>query len=224
MIHFYKCNHVEDLNNCAQLIDRGGIVIFPTDTVYGIGCDPTNETAVNRLFHIKKREYSKYLPVLTNSVEHVLQFAYISLHAKLLIKNFWPGKITLVLKYKKNSKNLISKKVYNSINNTIAFRIPDSSCMLELIKKTKTHLLTGTSANLSGRLPIISIDQVRSSGLKGYDGVLDGGMMLNASNISSTIVDLSDETNVKILREGEISSKKIFNILQTTNINNIHEI
>lgn len=224
MVHLYKCNHVEDLNNCAQLIDRGGIVVFPTDTVYGIGCDPTNETAVNRLFHIKKREYSKYLPVLTNSVDHVLQFAYISLHAKLLIKNFWPGKITLVLKYKKNSKNFISKKVYNSINNTIAFRIPDSSCMLELIKKTKTHLLIGTSANISGQLPIISIDQLRSSCLKGYDGVLEAGMMLNASNISSTIVDLSDETNVKILREGEISSKKIFNILQTTNINNIHEI
>lgn len=221
--NYFNCNYPNDLTNCAKLIDDGGIVIFPTDTVYGIGCDPTNENAVIRLFQIKNRQFSKFLPILTNSIEHVSKYAYLSLPAKILIKNFWPGKLTLILKCQKNSSSLISKYTYNSNAETIAFRIPDNPCTNDLIKKTKNNLLIGTSANLSGSSPITSIDQIKSSGLMGYNAILDGGVMHNSAMVSS-IVDLSDEKNITMLREGKISSEKIFNILQTIHIDNINEI
>lgn len=146
----FDCSDPNDLLECAKLIDEGGIVIFPTDTVYGIGCDPTNELAVIRLFELKNRPINKTLPLLTFSQNMVSKVAQISQPAKLLMDKFWPGQLTLVLNSKTNKNIRLCKYVFNASNNrSIALRVPGNQCIREIIMATKTKFLIGTSANIS---------------------------------------------------------------------------
>jgi L-threonylcarbamoyladenylate synthase len=146
----FDCSNPNDLLECAKLIDEGGIVIFPTDTVYGIGCDPTNELAVIRLFELKNRPINKTLPLLTFSQNMVSKVAQISQPAKILMDKFWPGQLTLVLNSKTNKNIILCKYVFNASNNrSIALRVPGNQCIREIIRATKTKFLIGTSANIS---------------------------------------------------------------------------
>lgn len=135
------------------MIDEGGIVIFPTDTVYGIGCDPTNELAVSRLFELKNRPMNKTLPLLTFSQSMVPKVAQISKHAKILMEIFWPGRLTLVLKSRADNNGSgnvrFSKYVVDPVNHSIALRVPGNQCARVIIGATKTKFLVGTSANIS---------------------------------------------------------------------------
>lgn len=146
----FDCSDPNDLLECAKLIDEGGIVIFPTDTVYGIGCDPTNELAVIRLFELKNRPINKTLPLLTFSQNMASKVAQISQPAKILMDKFWPGQLTLVLNSKTNKNIRLCKYVFNASNNrSIALRVPGNQCIREIIRATKTKFLIGTSANIS---------------------------------------------------------------------------
>lgn len=146
----FDCSDPNDLLECAKLIDEGGIVIFPTDTVYGIGCDPTNELAVIRLFELKNRPINKTLPLLTFSQNMVSKVAQISQPAKILMDKFWPGQLTLVLNSKTNKNIRLCKYVFDASNNrSIALRVPGNQCIREIIRATKTKFLIGTSANIS---------------------------------------------------------------------------
>lgn len=150
MVASFDCSDPNDLLECAKLIDEGGIVIFPTDTVYGIGCDPTNELAVIRLFELKNRPINKTLPLLTFSQNMVSKVAQISQPAKILMDKFWPGQLTLVLNSKTNKNIRLCKYVFNASNNrSIALRVPGNQCIREIIRATKTKFLIGTSANIS---------------------------------------------------------------------------
>ena len=120
MVAHLDCSSANDVMECAKLIDKGGIVIFPTDTVYGIGCDPTNEPAVINLFTLKKRPLNKTLPLLTFSQTIVSEIAQISQSAKRLMDKFWPGQLTLVLNYKTNQNIKLSKYVLDNANQSVA--------------------------------------------------------------------------------------------------------
>jgi L-threonylcarbamoyladenylate synthase len=235
IFHFY-CNKGKDLKKCASLIDDGAIVIFPTDTVYGIGCDPLNDDSVLKLFKIKRRPLDKYLPILTNDVTNLSQIVEVTEEAKILIDHFWPGQITLILKLLNNS--LASRYAFDK---TIAIRIPNNSCTTNLIKMTKNKLLVGTSANLSEHHPFTNINDLKNSHLQGYDAIVyedkerirdgekvrigggravGGGVTEKARGTSnssipiSTIVDLVEINNPKIKREGIIPKEKIFATLK----------
>ena len=94
-----SCNNV-GIQKAAQIINKGGIVIFPTDTVYGIGCDPYNQKAVLSLYKIKKREKTKPLPVIGYSKKELEKIAEFNDKAEKIAEMFWPGAITLILKVK----------------------------------------------------------------------------------------------------------------------------
>ena len=100
---FYSCRNEMDLKECAEFVDNGKIVIFPTDTVYGIGCDPFNEVSVIKLFKIKNRPFNKLFPILTNDISNLNPYANITDEAKILTEYFWPGQLTIILKIHDNT-------------------------------------------------------------------------------------------------------------------------
>ena len=239
VVSYYKCSINDDLKQCASLIDKGSIIIFPTDTVYGIGCDPLNKVSVSKLFQIKNRPLDKYMPILSNSMSNLLDLVEFTKDAEKLIKHFWPGPLTLVLKIKEYS--YLDSNQY-AFNKTVAIRIPNNRCTRSLIQMTKNKLLIGTSANLSNQKPLTHIRDLDKSNLQGYDAIVDGdgypsasfASHLSSSSLSyplssfsfsksinstnsipvSTIIDMSESNCPKIIREGVISKEEIFELLK----------
>lgn len=190
------------INLAAITIRNGGVVVFPTDTVYGLGCDPRNVKAVEAIFRIKKRRESKQLPVLGYSKEEVSKIAIFDDVSSKIADRFWPGQVTLVLKLKDNE----IKKAMN-LNDKIAVRVPCHPCVLALLKECK--LIVGTSANFSGH-PAFSDSKKVQENFSGYDVFLDGGTISNST--SSTIIEVKDGI-LKVLRQGKITKAEIINSL-----------
>ncbi|HII35987.1 MAG TPA: threonylcarbamoyl-AMP synthase [Nitrosopumilaceae archaeon] len=186
----------------ATTIKNGGLVVFPTDTVYGLGCDPRNVKAIEAIFRIKKRNESKQLPILVYSKDEVSKIAVFDDISNKIADKFWPGQLTLVLKLKDNE----IKSAMN-MNDKVAVRVPNHPCVLALLKECK--LIVGTSANFSGH-PAFSDSKKVQENFSGYDIFLDGGTISNST--SSTIVEVKDGT-WKILRQGKITKEEIINSL-----------
>jgi len=182
----------------AKAINDGAIAIFPTDTVYGLGCNPYNHDAVLSLYEIKKREKTKSFPVIGYSKKELEKIAEFNPLEEKIAKKFWPGPITLILKVK-------DKEIQKSLDleGKIAVRVPNNQCVLALLKECK--LLVGTSANISGTASFNDPKEC-SENLSGYDLLVDGGII--SSQGESTIVEIVDG-NVKILRKGSISEEEI---------------
>ncbi|HSF28250.1 MAG TPA: L-threonylcarbamoyladenylate synthase [Nitrosopumilaceae archaeon] len=190
------------INLAATTIKNGGVVVFPTDTVYGIGCDPRNAKAVEAIFRIKKRKESKQLPVLAYSKDEVSKIAVFDDISNKIADKFWPGQVTLVLKLKDNE----IKKAMN-LNDKVAVRVPNHPCVLALLKECK--LIVGTSANFSGQ-PAFSDSRKVQENFSGYDVFLDSGTISNST--SSTIVEVKNGI-LRILRQGKITKEEIINSL-----------
>ena len=111
----------------SQIVRKGGLVVFPTETVYGLGCDPQNPKALEKIFRIKKNR-NKPLPILITNILDAEKIAIISKSAKLLAKNFWPGPLTMIL-----SKKAIPSNNVTSGRDSVGLRIPDNKTALDLI-------------------------------------------------------------------------------------------
>ena len=188
----------DDVQKAASAISDGAVIVFPTDTVYGLGCNPYNRNAVLSLYEIKKREKTKPFPVIGYSKEELERIAVFNTLEEKIAEKFWPGAITLILKVKDKQ---IQKTL--SLGEKIAVRVPDNKCALALLKECK--LLVGTSANISGTKPF-SDPKECDENLTGYDLFMDGGII--SSKGESTIVEI-DDGNVKVLRKGSISEEEI---------------
>ena len=186
------------IEKIVQVIEKGGIVIFPTDTVYGIGCNPYNENAVKKIYEIKSRTKLKSLPVLAYSLDIVKKIALIDQFTEKIIEKYWPGPLTLIL-------TLTDKKLKKSLNleSKIAVRIPDSKCTLKLLEKCR--LLVGTSANISGNSSYTNPNDCIKN-VKNYDVFLNGGVI--TSKGESTIIEIKNE-KIKIIREGALKIEDI---------------
>ena len=191
------CNE-EGIERTSQIIEKGGIVVFPTDTVYGIGCNPYNPNSVKKIYEIKSRAEIKSLPVLAYSLDTVKKIALIDQFTEKIVEKYWPGPLTLIL-------TLTDQKLKESlkIQNKIAIRIPDSKCTLKLLEKCK--LLVGTSANISGNSSYTNPDECIKN-IKNYDVFLNGGTI--TSKGESTIIEIENE-EIKIIREGALRAEDI---------------
>ncbi len=196
-----ECN-LEGVGKAAKIIKSGGIVVFPTDTVYGIGCDPFNQKAVQKIYQIKRREPQKLFPVLGFSLDDLEKIVVFTTDMKKIIEKFWPGSITIIAKLQDDN---IRQSM--GLKEKIAVRIPNNECVLSLLKECK--FLIGTSANISGSKSYSDPDECERE-LEGYDMLLDGGKILSKGE--STIIEF-EENNWKILREGSISEEEIKKIL-----------
>jgi len=187
-----------DIKVAIKKIKAGEIIVFPTDTVYGLGCDPYNKKTVSRLYEIKKREKTKPFPILGISKTELEKIAEFNTLERKIAEKFWPGQITLILKIK-------DEKIRQSLclDKKIAVRVPNNQCVLSLLKECK--LLVGTSANISGTTPFTDPNEC-SKNLTRYDLLIDGGIIPSQSE--STIVEIVGD-DIKILREGNVPEKEI---------------
>jgi len=186
------------IEKTSQIIQKGGVVVFPTDTVYGIGCNPYNRNSVKKIYEIKSRDKIKSLPVLAYSLDIVKEITCIDPFTEKIIKKYWPGPLTLILK-------LTDEKLKKSLklDKKIAVRIPDSKCTLKLLEKS--GLLVGTSANISGNPPFTNPIECLKN-IKNYDIFLNGGII--TSKGESTIIEIENE-KIKMIREGILKIKDI---------------
>lgn len=192
-----NCN-LDGVKEVINKYHQGEVIIFPTDTVYGIGCNPYNSKSVKKVFQIKQRVETKPLPILAFSKEEIKKIAKLDGIIEKIADRFWPGPLTVVL------ENLEDKFPAGIIHDSkIAVRIPGNKCILSILKECK--LLVGTSANISGKDTITDSTKIDDSGLY-YDIFLDDGKI---SGGESTIIELKNE-KINIIREGNITSKEIF--------------
>ncbi|MBR3673419.1 MAG: threonylcarbamoyl-AMP synthase [Clostridia bacterium] len=186
----------EELKKCIETINKGGLVIFPTETVYGIGANAYNEEAVRKIYEVKMRPDEKPLSIMVSSIDEISKYAIISNEIEeKIIKKYMPGPITIVLKKKPGVFDYIS-----SGKNTIGIRIPDNEIILKILKEAKLPIVA-PSANISGKPSGIILSEI----LKDFDGKVDICIDGGKAKLSepSTIVKVVDNKPV-ILRQGRI--------------------
>jgi L-threonylcarbamoyladenylate synthase len=177
-----------DIARLGRRIRAGEVFAYPTDTVYGIGCDATNAHAVERVFEIKGRDFKKPLSLAFHSIEQIKRYAEVDEKEELALKEKLPGPYTFILRNKK-----VSKRVTAGLD-TVAVRIPDNRFVVGLVNETGVPIVT-TSANLSGHVPALCLDDIPACMLGQLDFAVDAGMC--GSGKPSVIINLLDG---KILR------------------------
>jgi len=189
------------LEEVIQIINKEGIVVFPTDTLYGLLGDATSCQAVSKILKIKKRKTGKPMPVFVRDLKMTKQIAEVGKKQERFLRKVWPGKVTVVLKARKNCnlcKNVLGKE------GTIGLRMPDYYLINSLLVKIKKPLV-GTSANISGKPALNNVDGIIKQLEKNLpDLVFDIGELEKSK--ASTVIDLTGSVP-KILRKGDVSKK-----------------
>ncbi len=193
----------DSIKEALRIIKSGGLVAFPTDTVYGLAADVNSSAAIDRIYQAKGRDNEKAIPVLISQMDQIHQIAIeIPVNARKLAEKFWPGALTLIVpKQPGLPENL-------SANQTVAIRMPDYAPVLIVLQHCGP--LAVTSANISGQANPLSAEDVLAQLDGRIDLILDGGKV--SGGVPSTIVDCSIEPPV-ILRHGAISDEAIYSLI-----------
>ena len=197
-----------DYEKIGAELKNGKIIIYPTDTVYGVGGIITNEETIKNIYKAKDRSFSSPLIALISSADKIEEIAVINEKNRdkinKLIQAFWPGGLTIILESKK-----IVPPIMISNGKTVGVRMPDHEAALKIIESAGGILPT-TSANISGEVTPRSYEELDEKFKCRVDITVDGGKC--PIGTASTIIDMSSE-NIKILREGAISQSQIENII-----------
>lgn len=188
------------IENAARIIKNGGVVVYPTDTLYGLGVNALDGKAVKKLFEIKGRNFNKPISIAFSSLRDAKKYVKFNTVALKLAKKFLPGPLTLILPLKRKlpKRLTLGKKM-------IGVRIPDNKIALKLIKKSGVPI-TATSANLSGgKNPITAKEAMKQVGNK-VDLVIDAGRC-KYKRPSTFVRILGDK--IEVIREGVIPKKKL---------------
>ncbi len=188
------------IEEAVKILNNGGIIIFPTDTAFGIGCRIDRPSAIKKLFKIRKRPLSQAMPVLVGNIEMAKEYADDISGDVLekLIKIYWPGALTVILPPKKEKVDILVR----GGGETVGLRMPDNKEILEVIQKVGVPIL-GPSANFhGGKTPYILKDLDKNL-IKLVDFVLDGECSLKNA---STVIDCT-VSPWKVLRKGAIDIK-----------------
>lgn len=195
----------ENIETIIGHLLNGDVVIFPTDTVFGIGCTADNTQAIEKIYELKGREKTKSLLLNVPNITAIKKYATVNKTAQLLIKKFMPGALSLILKVK--TPTILSN--YTIRNGKIGIRIPNNKTLLYILKKIRLPLIS-TSCNLSGNPACLTAtDAEKIFGKK----VIILNTREALSGQSSTIIDPSGK-EIKYIREGEIKFEKIKEFLK----------
>jgi len=186
-----------------RVVKIGGLIVYPTDTVYGLGCNPFNTRAVKRLIDAKGQR-KKPLPILASDIEHVKIVAEVTEAAERLARKFWPGPLTMVLKKKSQLPKMVTFG-----RDTVGVRVPNHPVALELLRRCD-GLLIGTSANITGKKSTVTAENAANQLGDKVDLILDGGRTVLGRG--STVVNLADR-RLRVERVGPIGLKEIASIL-----------
>jgi L-threonylcarbamoyladenylate synthase len=185
------------IDKAISVLQKGGVISFPTETYYGLGVDPLNEDAVRRLFVLKKREITKPILLL---IEDASMLAIISAEIpsvyEPLMEKFWPGPLTLLFPWKKNISEFLTGGT-----GTIGVRVSSDPLVQKLFCKWKSPV-TATSANISGERPASTAYDVKKTFGNKIDYIVDGGD--SPAGLCSTIVGYQNGKLV-LIRKGKVS-------------------
>ena len=196
---------LDGLSIAANTVAKGGIICYPTDTVYGLGCDPFNLSAVEKTMMAKGRG-TKAMPVLVHSIEDAERLVFFSEAAKRIAERFWPGPLSIVLPARESVPFILAPE------RTVAVRSPNHAICHQLLVLC-SGMLVGTSANRTGSQPATSADDIVEQLDDRVDVVLDGGK--SPMRVASTVIDLTKQQLV-VLREGPIGKTEILRTLRNS--------
>jgi L-threonylcarbamoyladenylate synthase len=189
---------VEGFEKALAALARGDVIVFPTETLYGLGADALNGQAVEKIFQLKGRDPNNPIPVVVADLGMVeMLVAAISATAKALMERFWPGPLTLVLP----ARSDIPKPLVNAAGG-VGVRISSQPIATRLAARLGRPL-TATSANPSGKPPAHTLDEAKDYFSETIEIFIDGGKL--ESKTGSTVVEVLDH-GIEIIREGEIST------------------
>ena len=194
---------LRDFDQILSFLRSGGVIGFPTDTAYGLGADPFQDSAVRKIFEIKGRPDGKPILVLVDSMEmlnRVVDTSRVSSIAGLLANRFWPGPLTMIFPVLKSESHKVSRLV-TAGTDTMGVRWPAAEFATRLVRALGRPL-TATSANRSGQPSTASAEEVRAQLGPDLEMLVDGGVL--TSPLGSTVLDLTQEQPV-LLREGPVS-------------------
>ena len=192
----------EEIKSAVAKLLSGGVIGIPTDTLYGLAANLFDETALDRIYQIKGRPQKLALPVLISTVDQLQMVSKeVSKTSLNLAHQFWPGPLTLVL----SKRDTVSYIATGGLD-TIAVRIPNHRVPLAIIEELGLPI-TGTSANLSGKPDLMTIESIETELGSHLDGIVKCGP--SPLGIASTVVDVSS-SEITILRDGVITSDEIF--------------
>lgn len=177
--------------------------MYPTDTVYGLGCDPFNVETVKRVFRVKGKR-KKPLPILASDIEHTEKIAYLSENARKIADRFWPGPLMIIVPKKPTLPNIVTCN-----SGSVGVRVPKHDLTIQFISLSN-GLLVGTSANKTGKKPALTASEAAEQLGREVDVILDVGP--TSLGVPSTVIDLTSE-KPRILRKGPVSSKDIYSFL-----------
>jgi L-threonylcarbamoyladenylate synthase len=196
---------LENSSAAVRVLKGGGVIVFPTETLYGLGADALNNAAVEKVFQLKGRDPRSPIPVLVADQEmlHTL-VAQVPATAQKLIDRYWPGPLTLVLPGQKN----IPKPLCNPAGG-VGVRI-SSQPIATLLVNELGRPLTATSANPSGKEPARTLQEAKTYFVGRVELFVDGGALTSKSG--STVVEVMEDS-IKIIREGELSASELRQVL-----------
>lgn len=207
LIKLYESDDInKDLNLTAKKIQEGFMVVFPTETVYGLGTNGLNSYAVKKIFDVKKRSLNKPVSLLVSDINMIKTIALnVSDLEWQLIECFFPGPLTIVLNKQKCVPDILTAN-----NPTVGVRMPDDNIALNLIKKAGVPIAT-TSANISDEASSLSIEEAINQFGDDVDYYLDNGK--SKMGIASTVIKV-ENNKVRILRQGSITKEEIEKICE----------
>lgn len=181
------------IERAVRILNNKGVIAYPTDTVYGIGCDIFEKEAVERVYQIKSKDRKKPLSFICEDLKHISQFAVVSDNAYRLMKRLIPGPYTFILEATK-----LVPKVMLTKRNTVGIRVPDNKICLEIVRMLG-HPIVTTSANVSNEEILSDPAEIHKKFKGMLDMVIDGGIL---SQEPSSIIDLTGREPV-VVREGK---------------------
>ena len=180
------------ISQVVEILNQGGVIAYPTDTTYGIGCSIFNKRGIERIYHLKQREKKKPFSFICADLSEVTRYAKVSNYAFKIMKRFLPGPYTFVLDATSVVPDLLTTK-----QKTVGIRIPANTICMAIIRELG-HPIVTTSANLSGEEPTGDPSNVQLDLGKQLDLVVDGGVL--SPDVSSVISLIGDVPHV--LRKG----------------------
>ena len=176
----------------VEILKEGGVIAYPTDTIYGFGCDITNKKAIQRIYQIKKRDLKKPFSFICSDLKNISLYAQVTNQAYKIMKRTLPGPYTFILLGTK-----LVPKIMLTKRKTVGIRVPNNNICLSLVKELGNPIIS-TSVGFSGREPLSDPSFIEETFGSQIDLTIDGGILLNKP---STILSLIDE-KIEVIREG----------------------
>lgn len=189
---------IKDKEKILDILNNGGVIAYVTDTVWGLGCLPENDSAVKKIYDIKKREAHKPLILMSNEIYHLLEYVKpIPKIGQTLIKKYFPGALTIVTDKSDRTPDYIT-----SAMSTVGIRVPDNEVFREICSIIPGHVLATTSANLSHQPSAKTYEQALSN-MKNLADLVIPDYGFEAKGLESTVAGVMND-ELRIFRQGAV--------------------